>query len=118
MVHPVQAPQGRDGVEHDMLQIDRQIEQQHGQDHSQPERSLDNVEQALAPLLGQDRQTDGQDWERQPEDRGIDHDKCQVVRPTDDTRNVTPPTRGGEFPKRHGGQHTQKRRQTNLRLCG
>ena len=29
MVHPVQAPQGRDGVEHDMLQIDRQIEQQH-----------------------------------------------------------------------------------------
>ncbi len=44
VVHPVQTPQRRDGMEHDVLQIDGQIEKQHGQDNGQPIRRADSVE--------------------------------------------------------------------------
>ncbi len=43
MMHPVQPPQGRHGMKHDMLQVDRQVEGRYGDENGQPGRDVEDI---------------------------------------------------------------------------
>ena len=53
MVHAVQAPKGRHGVEQDVLEIDGQIEQDDADRDGYPSWNIEGVEQSPASGFGQ-----------------------------------------------------------------
>jgi hypothetical protein len=108
MVHPMQPPEPRHRVEHDMLEVDREVQQQHRDDDSHPDRHVDVVEQSPATVLGHDRKADRDDGKRKPQDDRVDHDERKVVRPTDHPRDFSPPAGCRDLPQRHRRQNTQK----------
>ena len=118
MVHPVQPPEPGNGVEHDVLQVDREVEQQHRDQDRDPGGHVDDVEQAPALVLGRDGKADREDREGQPQDHCIKHHERQVVGPADDARDLPPPPGCGDFPDRHGRQHAQKRGKAYHRFGG
>jgi len=65
VVHLVQAPQGRDRVEHHVLQPDREVHGDHGEQQRQRFRQGQVVEQAPAALGGKSGEADGGEREEQ-----------------------------------------------------
>ena len=50
VMHHVKAPQRRDRVKHHMLQVDHQIENDHGEQDFEPGRPVQAVEQAVSKV--------------------------------------------------------------------
>ena len=105
-------------MEHHVLKVDRQIEQQHRDDDRDPDRHIEIVEQAPATILGHDGQTDREDRERQPQDDCVDHHERKIIGPADHPRDIPSAPGGCHFPQRHRCQNTQKDDKTDGRLSG
>ena len=118
VVHPVQPPEPRHRMEHHVLEIDRQIEQQYRDHDRDPERCVNVVEESPATVLGHDRKADRDDGKRKPQEDRVDHDERKVVRPTDHPRDF-PPTPGcRHLPQRHGHQDAEKGGKADRRFGG
>ena len=117
-MHPVQPPEPRHRVEHHMLEVDRQIEQQYRDHDGQPDRHVDVVEQTPATILSHDSQPDGEDRKGQSQDHRIDHHQREVIRPADDPRYLSPTPWCRHLPHRHRHQNAQKEGQTDGRFSG
>jgi hypothetical protein len=58
VVHAVQPPKGRDGMEQHVLQVDGEIERHHGEQHAGPWRQIEYMEQAPSSCLGNQGEPD------------------------------------------------------------
>ena len=117
MVHPVKPPEGRDGVEHHVLKVDRKIKQHHRDEHREPDRNVEVVEQAPPALFGQNGQSNGEYGESQTQNGRIDNDQREVVGPPDHARNVATSARGRDFPDRHCRKDAQEGDKADRGLC-
>ena len=79
VVHAVQPPEPRHRMEHHMLEVDREVEQQHREHEGDPDRQLEVVEEPPAALLGHDRKPHAEDRKCQPQDHGVERDEREVV---------------------------------------
>ena len=81
VVHPVHTPQGRDRVEHHVLQVDGEIKSQDREDEGEPPGRLDSLEQAPATFFGDQGQSHGQNGKSQADQHRIEHHDRDVIRP-------------------------------------
>ena len=81
VMHAVQPPQRGDRVEKHVLQVDGEIEGDHGQRHADPYRQRERVEQAPSLRLGDQGEADGGRRKQQANQNRIEHDNADVARP-------------------------------------
>ena len=107
-MHAVQPPEHRHRMEHDVLQIDRKVEQDHRGRNGQPGRYRKRIQQAPFALFGEQRETDGGERKRQTDQQGVKDNEGHVARPTAQAPDAEIPPRRQHFPRRHRGEHTRE----------
>jgi hypothetical protein len=117
VMHPVHPPKERNDMEHHVLAIDRQIEQQHRRRDCDPGRDRNKVEQAPAPGLGKKRHPHPRKREQQPHNERVQYHETKIVRPTEPASDGLWPTRCQRLPQCHQHQHAKKAAQPYDRLC-
>ena len=95
-------------MEHDVLEVNREVQEQHRHDNRDPNRRVKVVEESPTALFSHGGKTDRKDWKGKSKDCGVHHDKRHVVRPADHAWNFATAARGCYFPKRHGGENPEK----------
>jgi len=113
VVHGVQAPQGRDGMKHDVLEVDCEIERHDRGQDLEPAGQHDVVEQTPAALGGDYREPDGRYREEQAKQDGVEHDDADVARPAPPFRDRQNAAWRSQFPQRHRGENAQEGDQAN-----
>ena len=81
VVHAVQAPQQRHGVEHHVLQIDRQVQRQHREHDYEEVRKVEEVEQPHPALGGKSGHANGGHRKDRPDQHTVKDRDSQVVGP-------------------------------------
>ena len=99
-----------------MLTVDGEIEQRQRQQDAGPSGETQQVEQAPAALLGEDRQTDGRRRHGQAQKRAIDQHDAEIGQPTPAPRLGQGTPWGEGLPRRHQAEHPEQRRQAEKRL--
>ena len=118
VMHPVQAPQQRHRVEHDMLQIDGKVECDHRQHECPPVRHLDGVQQSPAAFGGQQGESDRCQRKQQAQDQAVQRHQREVVQPAHPPWQQPCPPRCNRLPDRHQDEHAEERAQADGRLVG
>ncbi len=104
----MQPPEDRHLVEDDVLDVDDEIEDQHGEGGRQPQRNADGVEQAPSAVLGNQRDADrGQREQGADQQRIEDHDP-DVGRPAVAARDGADAPRKQGFQRHHQGQDAEE----------
>ena len=81
VVHAVQPPQHRHGMEQHVLQVDGEIEQDDRGDDGKPGRQRQRVKQAPAMFLREQRHADRCRREDKSDKQGVEDDDADVARP-------------------------------------
>jgi len=81
VVHPVQAPQSRHRMEHDVLKVDGEIKQRDPGGNRCPARQGEGVEQAPSASCRRHGNGNGGTGGEDPYESSIDQQKAEVVRP-------------------------------------
>jgi hypothetical protein len=108
----------RHGVEQHVLQVDREIEQDHRCRDRQPGRDVERVEESPAAGLGKDRRADGGNREDQPEDHGVKSDNSKVAGPAPAPADLLMAPRRSPFPQYHHDKDAGEGAQADERLVG
>jgi hypothetical protein len=108
MMHAVQTPKHRYGVEQNMLQVDNEIQHQDRDHDSSPAGKRDVVEEAPAALLAQRRNTNSGYGNAETKHQGVEENETQIARPTDPAREGPLPSRSCHFPGRHHNEDTEE----------
>lgn len=110
MVHPVQPPQGWYGMKEDVLQVDRQIEQDDPEHDRRPLRQIESREQTPAARLGKQGDADRGDWEEETVKKRVEGDDADVARPPPAAADLLVPARCKYLPRGHQRKHAGKGR--------
>ena len=108
VMHAVQPPQCGNRVEKHMLQVDGEIEGQHGQRHADPYRQRERVEEAPSLRLGHQGETNGGRRKQQANQNRVEHDNADVARPARPASDPLVPARRNNFPGRHHSEDAGK----------
>ncbi len=108
VMHPVQAPQDRHRVHHDVLQPDDEIHGDHRDRNGKPERDLEVIEQPPALRGREGRDAHRRRGEQQPQQDCVQGYQPQVVHPAYGLGDRQRPARGQHFPQRHDGEDAEK----------
>ena len=84
VMHPMQPPKERHGMEHHVLAVDRQIEQKHCPGDCEPGGERDNVEEAPAFGLSQEGHPHPRNREHQAHNKRVQYQETEVIRPTEE----------------------------------
>src|SRR6185369_6833581 len=113
MMHAVQPPEGRDGVEHDVLEVDRKIEQHDAERQGQPPWQRYGVEETPAALFRRQCHADHRARSEQANRDDIDEKQAEVVRPAGAAPVERPSARSGELPQRNRAEHRGESREAD-----
>ena len=116
VVHPVQPPERGHRVEHDVLEIDREVEEDDRQRHGEAIGDRGNIEQTPAPLSRQKRHTYGRRWRQDAQENRIKGDNAQIARPSDPPGDRTAPTGHQNLPQRHDRENPKKEAESDRRF--
>jgi len=81
VVHAMQAPQNRHGVEHDVLKVDREIEHEDGDNDRRPGRQTKPWNEADAMPFKRERKADSRSWKQDSNQTCVEEAHAQVARP-------------------------------------
>jgi hypothetical protein len=81
MMHSVQPPERRNGMEENVLPVDREIEKDDREGQGDGGRNLEKIENAPAVRLPDQRHTYGSSREEKPHEEGVHQHDAQVIRP-------------------------------------
>ena len=118
MVHPVQPPQGRHGVDHDVLQPDDEVHGDHRQRHGDQERHLEVVDEAPAVFRAESRHAHRRQREDEAQQHRVEHHQAQVAGPAQGLGYGQGAARRGYFPESDQGEHAQEKSEPDDRLVG
>ena len=105
VMHAMEAPQHRHGVDHDVLEVDDEIEDDDRDYHLQPERQRDHVEHAPAAFFrGSDGERDRNHGDEQPHGQRVEDDDADIAVPAQPAGLAQRPARRGQLPQRHHGE--------------
>lgn len=113
MMHHVQAPEQRHRMEHDMLEIDHQIQDQDADKHAEPGRQIEDVEEPPAILPGRHGHLHPDYGEKQPHGKGINRHHAQVAEPSDRPGHGQRSPGREEFTQGDNCQNPEKKTQSN-----
>ena len=108
MMHAMQPPQRRHGVEHDMLQIDDEIEDDDRDRDLQPERQRDQVEDPPAAIRGQGGQGDGKQGNEEPHRQCVEEGDADIAVPAQPARPRQGPARRRQLPQGDEGEDAEE----------
>ncbi len=108
MVHPVQPPEERHGMEEHVLEIDREVERENGDGDGEPAGDREGVQKAPVMVGGKDRHAEGDDGEGDANQGGVEHDEGEVVRPAQEARDLAPAPGRGDLPEREREQEADE----------
>ena len=117
VVHAVQPPERGHGMEHHMLKIDRQVENDDREQDFEPERQFDEIEKAPAPAFGNDGQCDRHQRDEKPHQRRIQRHQAQIGIPAQPARMGQPPARPRELPQGHNDENAEEEPQPDRRFA-
>jgi len=110
VVHAVEAPQGRDGVKKDVLEVDGEIEDHHGTDEGDPSRHVHGVKEAQSLRLAEEGETHRRSGKNEPDEKAVhDHDP-EIRRPATPAGNCLLASRGENLPQRHERENPKEDR--------
>ena len=118
VVDPMQPPQGRHRMDHDVLEPDGQVHGDHRQRHRHPEGDGKVVEQPPPLGRGGRRQPHGRDREEQAQQDGVEHHQPQVAAPAQGLGDGQGPPRGAQLPQGHEGEDAEEGAEADGRLVG
>jgi hypothetical protein len=81
MMDHVKAPEHRNGMEHNVLEVDGKVKDQYAEDNIQPIRQIDEIEDPPASLLEQKSKTDQGGWEYQSNSNRINENETEIRAP-------------------------------------
>ena len=113
MVYPVQSPQERHGVHHDVLKPDHEVHDDHRGRHGNPEWDLEVVQQPPAPAGGKGRRTHRRGREQKTQQQGIECHQPDIVRPAHGLGDRQRPAWGQHLPWGHDGEDGEKKTETD-----
>ena len=116
VMHPVQAPKQRDGMDHHMLEVDDEIQRNHGDDHRRQEGHFVVMEQPPAPPLGQGGDTNRRHRKQQAQHQAVEKHQGQITAPTPRLGDSQRTARGQNLPNRHEGKDAEEETQPNGQL--
>jgi hypothetical protein len=118
VMDPVQPPQQRHLVEHHVLRVDRQIENEDRDDDGDPERRRQHVEQTPSLLRRQDSGAHRRNRQQEAEHECIDGDDAEVRRPALPARGRQPAARRVHLPQRHDRENAGEPAKAQTDLVG
>ena len=118
MVHAMQPPQRRYGVEHDVLEVDDQIQHDDRERNLEPEGQGDRVEQAPAALRRQQGQPDGRQRKDQPHQDRVERHDADIAVPAQPAWPRERAARRGKLPQRDEGEDAEKEAEPDGRFAG
>jgi len=116
MMHAVQPPESRNGMEHHVLEIDRKVERQHRYDEGDPGMRFEGIEQPPATLFGDDGECDRHYGKRETHQQRVYDDDAEIVAPAQQTRNLPASARRRHLPERHRQKDAEKESQADQRF--
>lgn len=112
MVHAVNAPQNRQVVEEDMLEVDDEIEQHHSRDDLDSNGDIRGVEDAPATLSGEKGDPDRESRKEKADNGCIKGNHCEIGKPARSFTGSQLPAGGDEFPQGDDGKDTTEKEET------
>src|SRR5262245_27843513 len=116
MMHAMQPPQRGHGVKEDVLEIDREVEDDDRDDNACPPRQRDQTEKTKSTRLDDECETDSRDRRKYAHEHHVDRHHAEVVRPAPIASNRWSPARRKEFPNRHHAEHAGECAQADQRF--
>ena len=116
VVHAVEPPQRRHGVEGHVLEVNGEVEQRDRQRHRDPPRQPGRVHQPPAVGFPGERDCDRRTGRHEPEHDHIHEKQAGVMRPAGASRECTVPARRKPFPQGEPGEHGEERPEPEERL--
>src|SRR5215471_5714330 len=118
MMHAVEPPEGRDGMEQHVLEIDGKIQGRDGYWNAGPSRQIERMEQSPSSGLGDQSKPDGGRREHEADQNRIQDDDADVAGPARTAPELLVSARREHFPNRHRREDAGKRYQAYQRLVG
>jgi hypothetical protein len=116
MVHTMQAPECGHGVEEHVLQVDSEIERDHGQRNARPYRQPERMHQAPPSRLRDQRQAYGRRRKNEAHQHRIEDDDANVARPACTACQLQLAARSKDLPSRHSCEDADEDKEPNERL--
>src|SRR5215471_5370615 len=118
MMHAVEPPEGRHGMEQHVLKVDGKIQGGDGQWDAGPCRQIERMQQSPPSALGDQSKTDRGRREDETDQNRIQHDDADVAGPARTTPELLISARREHFPNRHRREDAGKRNQAYQGLVG
>src|SRR5262245_18906404 len=118
MMHAVEPPEGRDGMEQHVLEVDGKIQGRDGQRDAGPCRQIECMEQSPPSALGDQSKPDGGRLEDEADQNRIQDDYGDVAGPATTTPELLNTSRREHFPNRHRRKDSGKSDQADLEIVG
>ncbi len=116
MVHSMKTPKQRHRMEHDVLQVDGEVQHQHRERHQGPVRQRGAAQQPPAARLGDDRHAHRGGGKQHAQEQRIDDDDADVVRPARESRELQLAPGRSHLPEGHGNEHQEKTAEAKARV--
>src|SRR6516162_11627478 len=118
MMHSVQTPQCRYGVEEHMLKVDREVEEDDRGHHTNPGREWHHVEKPKPMRVGNKGKTDSRGRKENADQERVHHNNAEVIGPSPPAPNGLGSSGSDELPYRHQGKYAAKCGQSDkLPVC-
>ena len=92
-----------------MLQVNREVEQQHGHHDLDPERQRQPVEQAPAHVVHRIGDADGRGREQKSQHDTVEQQQAEIIGPALQLRDAQNPPRRKQLPNQHHGKDGRKK---------
>ena len=107
----MQTPEQRDRVEHQVLQINRQVQRQHREQNCQRLRDVKEVEQTHAPPRGKCGDAYRGDGQRRTRQDAVEHCQSKIVGPAQRLARARGAPRRRQFPHCYDAEEAEKNAQ-------
>jgi hypothetical protein len=115
-MHPVEPPKRGYGVKQNVLQVDREVEQDDGRNDDDPGWQCDQMKEAPSASIDNERKSDRGRWKDEAYQQRIENHDPEIAWPANVTTNRLLPSRTGHFPDRHGKEDAAKSAQPDIWL--
>ena len=117
-MHAMQPPQRRHGMKEDMLEIDREVEDDDRGNDADPRRKRHQVEQAPSARFGKESKADGGGRKYKADEQRVRHHDAEIVGPAPAASDRLFASWPDEFPDRHHGEDAAEGAQADIGLVG
>ena len=118
VVHAMQPPQHRHGVEQHVLEIDGKVEHQHRHQDRHALGQRQPIEETPAARLARKRHAHRRRRKEDADDEGVERDDAQVARPAPAPPKGELPLGPPQLPQRHDGENARESGKAGPRLVG